>query len=329
MDRSNLGSQGLAVSAEGLGCMGMTWAYGPGDEQAGIETIRRAIELGVTFLDTAEIYGPYKNEELVGRAVAGQRDEFEIATKFGFAIDPERPSSRGVDGRPENVTRACEGSLRRLGTDHIDLYYQHRVDPDVPIEETVGAMAELVQEGKVRYLGLSEAAPETIRRAHAVHPLSAIQSEYSLWTRDPEDEVLPTLRELGIGLVAYSPLGRGFLTGQIRSVDDLPEDDWRRSNPRFQESAPRENLALADRVREIAERLGVTAAQLALAWVIAKGEDVVPIPGTKSPRRLEENVAAEEIQLSPDVVEELDNAIPREAVRGDRYAEPMMGLLNN
>jgi aryl-alcohol dehydrogenase-like predicted oxidoreductase len=329
MDRSNLGSQGLEVSAEGLGCMGMTWVYGPGDEQAGIETIHRALELGVTFLDTAEIYGPYKNEELVGGAVAGRRDEFEIATKFGFAIDPDRPSSRGVDGRPENVRRACEGSLRRLGTDHIDLYYQHRVDPDVPIEETVGAMAELVDAGKVRYLGLSEAAPETIRRAHAVHPLSAIQSEYSLWTRDPEDEVLPTLRELGIGLVAYSPLGRGFLTGQIRSVDDLPADDWRRSNPRFQESALRENLALADRVREIAGRLGVTAAQLALAWVIAKGEDVVPIPGTKSPRRLEDNAAAAEVQLSPDVVAELDNAIPREAVRGDRYAEPMMELLNN
>jgi len=329
MDRRKLGSQGFEVSAEGLGCMGMTWAYGPGDEQSGVETILRARELGVTFLDTAEVYGPYSNEELVGRALAGRRDEFEIATKFGFVINPDRPSDRAVDGRPENVKRACVGSLRRLGTDHIDLYYQHRVDPDVPIEETVGAMAELVQSGEVRYIGLSEAAPETIRRADATHPLTAVQSEYSLWTRDPQDEVLPTLRELGIGLVAYSPLGRGFLTGQIRSLDDLSENDWRRGNPRFQENALKENLALADRVREIAERLGMTAAQLALAWVMAKGEDIVPIPGTKSPRRVEENAAAAEIRLAPDAVEELDEAVPPEAVRGNRYPEQMMALLNN
>jgi len=309
--------------------MGMTWAYGKGDEQSGLETIHRAIELGITFLDTAEVYGPHTNEELVGRAIAGRRDEFEIATKFGFVINPDRPSDRATDGSPENVRRACEGSLRRLRTDHIDLFYQHRVDPHVPIEETVGAMAELIDEGKVRYLGLSEASAETIRRAHATHPLTAVQSEYSLWTRDPEDEVLGTLRELGIGLVAYSPLGRGFLTGQIRSMADLPEDDWRRSNPRFQEQALQENLALADRVTEIAEQRGITPAQLALAWVMAKGDDIVPIPGTKSPRRLEENAAAAEVELSAEDVDELDNAISPEAVRGDRYPEGMMALLNN
>jgi aryl-alcohol dehydrogenase-like predicted oxidoreductase len=329
MDRKKLGGQGLEVSAEGLGCMGMTWAYGTGDEASGIETIHGALELGITFLDTAEVYGPYTNEELVGRAIAGRSDEFEIATKFGFVIDPEQPTDRRVDGRPQNVRRACEGSLKRLGTDHIDLYYQHRVDPSVPIEETVGAMSELVEAGKVRYIGLSEASAETIRRAHATHPVTAVQSEYSLWTRDPEGEVLDTLRELGIGLVAYSPLGRGFLTGRIRSLDDLPEDDWRRSNPRFQADALRENLALADRVTELAQQRGITPAQLALAWVIAKGEDIVPIPGTKSPRRLEENAAAVEVTLSAQDVEELDEAISPDAVRGDRYARPMMALLGN
>jgi aryl-alcohol dehydrogenase-like predicted oxidoreductase len=329
MDRRALGSQGLEVSAEGLGCMGMTWAYGSGDEESGRATIDRALKLGVTFLDTAEVYGPHTNEELVGRAVAGRRDEFEIATKFGFVINPDSPSDRATDGTPENARRACEGSLRRLGIDTIDLFYQHRVDPNVPIEETVGAMGELVDEGKVRFLGLSEASAQTIRRAHATHPITAVQSEYSLWTRDPEDEVLATLRELGIGLVAYSPLGRGFLTGQIRSLDDLPADDWRRSNPRFAEEALRENLRLADRVAEIAERLGVTPAQLALAWVLAKGDDIVPIPGTKSPTRLEENAAATEVRLSADDVAELDEAVSRDAVRGARYAESMMSLLNN
>ena len=309
--------------------MGMTWAYGKGDERSGLETIHRARELGITFLDTAEVYGPHTNEELVGRAVEGRRDEFEIATKFGFVINPDRPTDRATDGSPANVRRACEGSLTRLGTDHIDLFYQHRVDPNVPIEETVGAMAELIGEGKVRYLGLSEASAETIRRAQATHPLTAVQSEYSLWTRDPEDEVLGTLRELGIGLVAYSPLGRGFLTGQIRSMADLPDDDWRRTNPRFQEEALQENLALADRVTEIAERRGITPAQLALAWVMAQGADIVPIPGTKSPRRLEENAAAADIQLSPEDVEELSDAISPEAVKGDRYPEGMMALLNN
>jgi aryl-alcohol dehydrogenase-like predicted oxidoreductase len=307
----------------------MTHAYGSGDEKSGLETIHRALELGITFLDTAEVYGPHTNEELVGRAIAGRRDAYEIATKFGFVIDPERPSDRATDGRPENVRRACDGSLKRLGTDHIDLFYQHRVDPDVPIEETVGAMAELVTAGKVRYLGLSEAAPETIRRAHATHPITAVQSEYSLWTRDPEGAVLDTLRELGIGLVAYSPLGRGFLTGQIRSLDDLPEDDWRRGNPRFQEEALRENLRLADRVTELARERNVSPAQLALAWVMAKGADIVPIPGTKRVSRLEENAAASGIRLSARDVDELDNAISPGAVRGDRYPEEMMGLLNN
>jgi aryl-alcohol dehydrogenase-like predicted oxidoreductase len=329
MDRRKLGSQGLEVSAQGLGCMGMTWAYGAGDEQSGLETIDRALELGVTFLDTAEVYGPYTNEELVGRAVQGRRERFEIATKFGFRVDPDNPYDRLVDGSPENVRRACEGSLERLGVDHIDLYYQHRVDPDVPIEETVGAMAELVQQGKVRYIGLSEASAETIRRAHAVHPLTAVQNEYSLWTRDLEDEVLPTLRDLGIGLVAYSPLGRGFLTGQIRSFDDLPEDDWRRSNPRFQEDALQENIRLADRVAEIASDLGATPAQVALAWVMSKGDDVVPIPGTKRPKYLEENAAAAELDLSADVIATLDEAVSPDSVRGTRYRETDMHLLNN
>jgi aryl-alcohol dehydrogenase-like predicted oxidoreductase len=307
--------------------MGMSWAYGPGDEALGEQTIHRALELGITFLDTAEAYGPYVNEELVGRAIAGERDQFEIATKFGFAIDPDNPTNRGTDGTPENAKRVADASLGRLGIDHIDLYYQHRVDPNVPIEETVGAMAELVTQGKVRYLGLSEASSETIRRAHAVHPITAVQTEYSLWTRDPEDDILATLRELGIGFVAYSPLGRGFLTGQIRSLDDLPEDDWRRTNPRFQEEALQENIRLADVVSEFAQRRGVTPAQLAIAWVLAKGEDVVPIPGTKSPERLEENAGAADVKLSADEVEELDNAISPDAVRGERYHESMMTLI--
>ena len=328
MLRRKLGTQGLEVSAQGLGCMGMSWAYGAGDEQSGLATIHRALGLGVTFLDTAEAYGPYVNEELVGRAISGRRDQFEIATKFGFVINPERPYDRGTDGSAENARRVCEASLKRLGVDHIDLYYQHRVDPQVPIEETVGAMGDLVREGKVRYLGLSEASAETIRRAHATFPITAVQSEYSLWTRDPEDDVLGTLRELGIGLVAYSPLGRGFLTGQIRSLDDLPAGDWRRTNPRFQEPAFAENLQLADRVTELAEQKGVTPAQLALAWVLCKGDDIVPIPGTKSPTRLEENAAASDVELSAQELEQLDNAISRDAVAGERYSEAMMGLLN-
>jgi aryl-alcohol dehydrogenase-like predicted oxidoreductase len=306
----------------------MTHAYGTGDADSGRQTIDRALELGVTFLDTAEIYGPHTNEELVGRAIAGRRDEVQLATKFGFTLNPDSPWARSVDGSPENVRGAVEGSLKRLGTDHIDLYYQHRIDPGVPIEETVGAMAELVQAGKVRYIGLSEAAPETIRRAHATHPLTAIQMEYSLWTREAEAEVLPTLRELGIGLVAYSPLGRGFLTGAIRSMDDLPEDDWRRNNPRFQEAALQQNVALADQVAEIADGLGITPAQLALAWVQAKGEDIVAIPGTKSPRRLEENAEAVNVALSADDVAALDAALPAGGVAGTRYAANDMELLS-
>lgn len=329
MHRRTLGGQGLEVSAEGLGCMGMTWAYGAGDQRSGEETIQRALELGVTFLDTAEIYGPYTNEELVGRAIGGRRDEFELATKFGFAVDSANPTGRAVDGRPENVRRAIDGSLQRLGSDHVDLYYQHRIDPGVPIEETVGAMGELVAAGKVRFIGLSEASAETIRRAHATHPLTAVQSEYSLWTRDPEDEVLPTLRELGIGLVAYSPLGRGFLTGAIRTLDDLPEDDWRRGNPRFQEEALEENRQLADRVGELAAQIGAPPAQVALAWVLAKGEDIVPIPGTKSPERLAENAGATELQLSDEQIAELDEAVSPDAVRGARYDEPGMEMVGN
>jgi aryl-alcohol dehydrogenase-like predicted oxidoreductase len=329
MRRTKLGSEGLEVSAQGLGCMGMTWAYGDGDEQAGRATIDRALELGVTFLDTAEVYGPYTNERLVGRAIARRREKFEIATKFGFRFDPDNPyGPRTLDGSPDNVKRVCEESLERLGTDYMDLYYQHRVDPGVPIEETVGAMGELVAAGKVRYIGLSEASPEIIRRAHATHPLTAVQSEYSLWTRDPEAEVLPTLRKLGIGLVAYSPLGRGFLTGQIRSMDDLPEHDWRRNNPRFQAEALRQNVELADRVRALTKERSVTPAQLALAWVHAKGEDIVPIPGTKRPERLEENVAALEIELSDEDVAALDQAVPAEAVVGGRYREAEMALID-
>jgi aryl-alcohol dehydrogenase-like predicted oxidoreductase len=329
MTRRTLGSQGLEVSAQGLGCMGMTHAYGAGDEASGLQTIHRALELGVTLLDTAEIYGPHTNEELVGRAIAGRRDEVEIATKFGFRLNPDSPWARSVDGSPENVRSAVEGSLKRLGTDHIDLYYQHRIDPEVPIEETVGAMAELVQAGKVRYIGLSEAAPETIRRAHATHPLTAVQMEYSVWTRDVEAEVLPTLRELGIGLVAYSPLGRGFLTGSIRSIDDLPENDWRRNNPRFQEEALQQNIAVADTVRELAEARGITPAQLALAWVQAKGEDIVAIPGTKRPKRLEENVGATDVQLSAGDLETLDAALPSGGVAGTRYSASDMELLSH
>lgn len=329
MNRRKLGSQGLEVSSEGLGCMGMSFAYGPATEDAGLRTIDRALELGVTFLDTAEMYGPFKNEELVGRAIKGRRDRFEIATKFGFRFDSGDPDARGLDGTPENARRVCEASLRRLGTDHIDLYYQHRIDPNVPIEETVGAMGDLVQEGKVRFIGLSEASASTIHRAHATFPLTAVQSEYSLWTRDPEDQVLPMLRELGIGLVAYSPLGRGFLTGKIRSLNDLPEDDWRRTNPRFQEDALRENLALADRVAEMAAEREVTPAQLALAWVLAKGADIVPIPGTTKPERVEENAAAAELSLTATEVIQLDSAISPEAVRGSRYSEEGMRQLDS
>jgi aryl-alcohol dehydrogenase-like predicted oxidoreductase len=329
MQRRTLGSgsQGLEVSAIGLGCMGMTWAYGTVDEQHGIDTIHRALELGVTFLDTADAYGPETNELLVGRALAGgRRDQVVLATKFGSrSLEDE---NRAPDGRPDYVHRAIDRSLQRLGTDHVDLYYQHRIDPLVPIEETVGAMAELVAAGKVRFLGLSEASAETIRRAHAVHPITAVQSEYSLWTRDMEAEVIPTLRELGIGFVPYSPLGRGFLTGAITSPDDLAEDDWRRTNPRFQGENFARNLALVDQVRAVADAKGVTPAQLALAWVLSMGDDAVPIPGTTKPQRVDENVAALDVVLSDDDLHRLDEAAPRGATAGDRYPAPMMSMLD-
>jgi aryl-alcohol dehydrogenase-like predicted oxidoreductase len=306
--------------------MGMSGTYGEYDEAEAIATIHRALELGINLIDTADTYGRGHNEGLVGRAIADRRDRVFLATKFGRVRTAEQPN--GFDGRPAYVRSACDASLGRLGIETIDIYYLHRTDPKTPIEETVGAMAELVSEGKVRYLGLSEASPEVIRRAHAVHPLTAVQSEYSLWTRDPEAEVLPTLRELGIGLVAYSPLGRGFLTGQIRSIDDLPEEDWRRNNPRFQEEALRQNVELADRVVALAEGRGITPAQLALAWVHAKGEDIVPIPGTKRPERLEENVAALEVTLSAEDEATLDEAIPAGAAVGTRYREADMALIS-
>ena len=293
-----LGSQGLRVGREGLGCMGMSEFYGSRDDVESIATIHRALELGVTLLDTADMYGPHINEELVGRAIAGRRDQVIVATKFGNVRDPNDPSKRGVNGRPEYVRDACDASLKRLGVDHIDLYYQHRVDPDTPIEDTVGAMAELVAAGKVRYLGLSEAAPATIRRAHAVHPISALQTEYSIWSREPEAEILPTTRELGIGFVPYSPLGRGFLTGAVRSVDQLEPSDFRRFSPRFQGDNLEANIAIVEVVDQVAKALGVTAAQVALAWVFAKGDDLVPIPGTKRRNYLEENVAALDVHLS-------------------------------
>jgi aryl-alcohol dehydrogenase-like predicted oxidoreductase len=321
MDRRALGTQGLEVSAEGLGCMGMSEFYGTADEGEAVATIHHAIELGIDFLDTADQYGIGDNERLVGEAIADRRDAVVLATKFGIVRDPENPASRGLNGRPDYVHQACDASLRRLGADHIDLYYQHRVDPDVPIEETVGAMAELVDAGKVRFLGLSEAGPETLRRAHAVLTISALQSEYSLWTRDLEAEILPTCRELGIGLVAYSPLGRGFLTGTIASPDDLEDGDFRRANPRFQGDHLARNLELVARVTEIAAEKECTPGQLALAWVLAQGEDVVPIPGTKRRSYLEQNAQAVELSLTAEDLARIDEAAPVGAASGDRYPD--------
>ena len=320
MRTRKLGSEGLEVSMQGLGCMGMSEFYGQTDQDEAIATIHRALDLGVNFLDTADMYGPFTNEQLVRRAISGRRDSVVLATKFGN-VRGRGGEYLGVRGDPEYVRDACDASLERLGVEHIDLYYQHRVDRQVSIEETVGAMAELVQLGKVRYLGLSEAAPDTVRRANQVHPISALQTEYSLWTRDVEERILPTTRELGIGFVAYSPLGRGFLSGRFRSPQDIPEDDFRRHNPRFQGENFERNLQIVDRVREIAEEKGVTPAQLALAWVHRQGEDVVPIPGTKRRRYLEENVAATEIELTAEDLERLDEAAPPGVTAGDRYPD--------
>jgi aryl-alcohol dehydrogenase-like predicted oxidoreductase len=327
MKTRTLGHSALEVSAIGLGCMGMSEFYRGATEAESVATIHLALDRGLSFLDTADMYGPFKNEELVGRAIRGRRHQVVLATKFGNVRGGDG-SFRGIDGRPEYVRACCDASLRRLGVDVIDLYYQHRVDRTVPIEDTVGAMSDLVKAGKVRYLGLSEASPATIRRAHAVHPITALQTEYSLWSRDPEDEVLATLRELGIGFVAYSPLGRGFLTGRFRTFEDLPEGDYRRDSPRFQGENFQKNLALVAQVESIARKKGVKASQLALAWVLAQGQDIVPIPGTTSRSHLEENLAALEIQLAPEDLARIDSVAPKGAAAGPRYPEATLRFLD-
>jgi len=329
MKQRKLGSPGPWVSSIGLGCMGMSEFYGPRDEKESIATIHRALDLGITFLDTADMYGPHTNEALVGRAIKERgREEIVLATKFGVVRDPSNPTFRGVSGKPEYVRSACEASLRRLGVDTIDLYYQHRVDPDTPIEETVSAMAQLVKEGKIRYLGLSEAGVQTIRRAHAVHPIAALQTEYSLWTRDPEDGILRVCRELGIAFVAYSPLGRGFLTGKIRRFEDLAPDDFRRYSPRFQGENFQRNLDLVERVHGIAVQKGCTPAQLALAWVLSQGEDIIPIPGTKRRTFLEKNLGALDVRLTSEDLARIEEAMPKGVAASMRYPEAIMSMLN-
>ena len=327
MQRRTLGTNGLDVSAQGLGCMGMSAFYSGRDDAESMATLERALDLGVTFLDTAEMYGPFTNEELIGRFLRGRRQRVQLATKFGIRVDPDRPAGRNLDGSPANVRRSIEGSLQRLGTDVIDLYYLHRVDPGTPIEETVGAMAQLVAEGKVRHIGLSEAGPETLERAAKVHPIAAVQTEYSLWSRDPEDGVLAACRRLGIGFVAYSPLGRGFLTGQIKRFEDLAEDDYRRQSPRFQGDNFQKNLDLVERIEGIAREKGCTASQLALAWVMAQGDDVVPIPGTKRRKYLDENVAANTVTLDAADLARIDAAAPPGSAAGLRYPAAMMSAI--
>ena len=328
MKTRRLGANGPTVSAIGLGCMGMSEFYGARDEMESLATIDRALELGVDLLDTSDIYGPHTNEELVGKAIKGRRGKFFVATKFGIVRDPANPERRGIDGSPAYVRSSVEGSLRRLGIETIDLYYQHRVDPKTPIEETVGAMSRLVEEGKVRFLGLSEAAPATVERAHRVHPITALQTEYSLWSRDPEPELLPICRRLGIAFVAYSPLGRGFLTGKFKSPTDFETTDYRPSTPRFKGENFARNLELVEKVKQLAAEAGITAGQLALAWALAQGEDIVPIPGTKHRKYIEENAAAVDLNLAPDLVQRLQNIFPPDAVAGERYAPAMLASVN-